>query len=116
MTKELTYLEIKEARDKYPPSKFEKFMFKYWSIDTKAQDLWVRRMFISFELVFFFAGFICVATKNFKIATFPTIMFSALLVTLTIPYTIAWCMNRSKVKKIAQYLGISVKEYNQYYT
>lgn len=102
-----------EVYNSYPPNKFTKFIFKYFSKSTTKKDSWLSRLLKVIFLVLFLTGFvgtIVKAPRNF-IGTV-TIIFALLLVIVVGSLGIAVIINNLRIRKIRKKLGLRIQEYN----
>jgi len=113
MTKEL-FLSV---CNKYPPNWWTKFAYKYFSKETKVEDLWLRRIFVGILLGLFGVGFIATVISNGqarKWIALPTIVYAIILAVLVLSLFVAAMMNKWRIKKIIKELGVSVKDYHMF--
>jgi len=103
------------AYNKFPPNGWTKFIFKYFSKETKAEDKWLKNIFIGVELALFFAGMLGTILEWSRMAIgIPTITFGILLAILVLGGFVAVFMNNFRIGKIRKELGgISKIEYNR---
>jgi len=110
----ITKEQFLAAYNKFPPSGFIKFAFKYFSKNTKPEDKWLKNIFIGVEVTLFLLGMLGTILNWSKLAIgIPTITFSILLAILVIYlFTAAIICNNLRIRKIRKELGgISKWEY-----
>ena len=92
-----------EAWKAHPAKKLEKFIYAKFSKKTKVS------MIVNFALVVpFVMGFIGTVLKlPHGFVGFVTVTYTFELLTLGVPWIIAWYQRRHRVKKVAEDLGIS---------
>jgi len=102
-----------KAYNSFPPNNFIKFIYKYFSLNTKKEDSWLKNTIIIFLLILFLCGFVSVAfhlKNNFNLII--TYIFCVLLASLILSITTAVIMNDYRIDKIRKLLGgISKEEY-----
>jgi len=104
----VTLPEMKEAWDKYPPSRIE-----YFFIIKIATNKKFHGIFSAILMVLFISGFIfSAAGSSYTLVAIPTYIFTGLLVLIAIPWIGVWFKQRFRIKKIAKVLGITVREWN----
>jgi hypothetical protein len=103
------------AYNKFPPNGWTKFIFKYFSKETKPEDKWLKKIFVGVELTLFLIGFLATAFNFPRIVIgISTITFSILLAILVLGGFTAVFMNNFRIGKIRKELGgISKEEYNR---
>jgi magnesium-transporting ATPase (P-type) len=103
------------AYNKFPPNIWTKFIFKYFSKQTKKEDKWLENIFIGVEIVLFLIGMLGAILKWNELAiVVPTIIFGILLAVLVLGGFVAVFMNNFRINKIRKELGgISIEEYNR---
>lgn len=98
----------------YPPNRFVRFMFRYFSQGTEKKDFIVSDLFIVFQTVLFFAGFIIAAiAPTPQYLNWAGIFYSAFLVISWGCSGIATAMNNSRIRKIRKILLMTKEEYNR---
>jgi len=110
MTKE----QFDLAYSQYPPSKFVKFAFRYFSKETEKKDFKVGNIVTALLLGSFLGGFIGTilgVSKQF-IGTF-TLLFCIILSILVIGLFIAVKLNNNRIDKIIKVLNLDRLEYNK---
>lgn len=110
----ITKEQFLEAYNKFPPSGFVKFAFKYFSKSTKPEDKWLKNTFVGVEITLFLLGMLGTILNWSKLAVaIPTIIFSLLLLFLVVYlFTAAMICNNLRIRKIRKELGgISKWEY-----
>lgn len=116
MAKEsITKEQFWAAYNKFPPNGWTKFIFKYFSKETKKEDKWLKNIFMGVEGALFLAGMLGTILEWSRLAIgIPTIIFSVLLVILVVSGFAAIFMNNFRIGKIRKELGgISKIEYNK---
>lgn len=110
----ITKEQFLAAYDKYPPSGYIKFAFRYFSTNTKKEDMWVRRIFQGVEGILFLIGMLGTILEWSKLAIgIPTITFSVLLGIFGIyMFTAAIIFNNLRIRRIRKELGVSKWEYD----
>ena len=103
------------AYNKFLPNIWTRFIFKYFSKQTKEKDKWLKNIFIGVEVALFLAGMLGTILEWSKLAIgIPTIIFGILLVVLVLGGFVAVFMNNFRIGKIRKELGgISKEEYNR---
>lgn len=107
----ITKERLNEVYNKYPPNKFIKFIFKYFSSTTESKDLVVKTIVKNFLLGIFMALFFSVVFE-FGMAKIFLIIYSIVLGSVILGSLSAHIMNNLRIKKIIKELGISKEEYN----
>jgi hypothetical protein len=112
---DVTKKEFVLAYNEFPPNKWTKFMFKYFSTSTDDKDSWLSRRFAGIEITLFMLGLIgTVLDMNKIIIGIITLIFLSLLIPLVLSSFTAKIMNNIRIKKIRKKLGgISMKEYDK---
>lgn len=111
----ITKEQFLAAYNKFPPSGYIKFAFRYFSTNTKPEDMYVRRIFQGVEGALFLAGFIGTVLNWSKLAIgIPVITFSILLAILVLYlFSASIVLNNLRIRKIRKELGgISKLEYD----
>jgi len=108
----IDFLKLKEAWDKYPPLKFEKFIFRYFSSETKQKDCWLCLSIIIMEMCLIIT---CIVLNHAKIAFYLAFAVVVTLIPIIYCRTLIKCIHNTRIRKIAKYLGVTVKELNKYY-
>lgn len=111
---EITKKEFILAYNEFPPNKWTKFIFKYFSTSTDDKDSWLSRYFAGVEIVLFMLGLIgTVLDINKIIIGIIILIFLLLLIPLVLSSFAAKIMNNARTRKIRKKLGgISKKEYD----
>ena len=100
--------------NKYPPSKYMKFIYKYFSQSTLEEDLKPKKIFGYSLIILFFCGFIGTIIKLPMIyVAIPSFTIFGLLLIFAIATFIAFKTNQHRLKKIAKDLGINMIEYEK---
>jgi hypothetical protein len=109
----ITKEQFLAAYNKYPPSGYVKFAFRYFSTNTKPKDMYVRRIFQGVEGILFLLGMLGTILNWSKLAIgIPVITFSILLAILAIYlFTAAIICNNLRIRKIRKELGVTKAEY-----
>lgn len=110
--KNITKKEFLAAEAKFPPSKWVKFGFKYFSKSTKDEDKKVKKI-ITIILVILFvffmiAGFVNIPTSALII---PIILYSVIIFGLALYMGSVVILNNHRLNKIRKELGVSKEEY-----
>jgi hypothetical protein len=101
-----------DAYNKYPPNKWTKFSFRYFSTNTVEKDLWVKHIFQYTTIGLFLLGFLFVVLNLSRIfVAIPTFAFVAILVAIGIIMGGGAIMNNLRIRKIRKILGVSKTEY-----
>lgn len=110
----ITKEEFLAAYDKFPPNAWTKTAFRYFSTNTKSEDLWLKRIVQYTLLSLFLGGFIgTIFGWNYVLVGIFTLLFGGILVLLSIFMFGAFIMNNLRIKKIRKELGgISKTEYD----
>jgi len=110
--KEITKEQMIEAMEKYPPSNYVTTLYRIFG---KYSEHPIKKWFIRIEVALFGLGFLFTALGlNHTIVGIPTILFSLILVVVVLSLTVAYVMNRIRLRKAYKYLGISAEEWNLY--
>jgi Flp pilus assembly protein TadB len=109
--KNITKKEFLSVQSKFPPSKWIKFGFKYFSKEGENKKV---KKFITILLgvlfVFFMvAGFINIPTSSLII---PIIIYSGIIFGLALYMLSVVLLNNHRLNKIRKELGISKEEYD----
>lgn len=110
----ITKEQFLAAYNKFPPSGYVKFAFKYFSQSTKPEDKWLKRTFIGVELTLFLIGMLGTILNWSKLVIgIPVVIFSALLVILVLYlFSASIVLNNLRIRKIRKELGgITKSEY-----
>ncbi len=110
---EITKEIFDDAYNKYLPSKFIKFAFRYFSKSTERKDFWLSNTITYFLIVLFVFGFfgtVFELSNNF-IKIFG-LSYSIILSTLVIYLFISVKLNNRRITKICKELGVDKWEYN----
>jgi len=110
MTKE----QFDLAYSHYPPSKFVKFAFRYFSKETEKKDFKVGNIVTALLLGSFLGGFIGTilgVSKQF-IGTFTLIFCIILFIIVSMLFT-AVILNNKRIDKIIKELNINRTDYNK---
>jgi len=105
-----------KAYNSFPPNKYVKFLFKYFSEETLKKDSWLKGIVIGILSSFFLLGFIGTAIKlDSTFIGSVTIAFSIFLSVIVLNLFVAVLMNNARINKIRKALGgISKKDFNHY--
>lgn len=111
---EITKEQFLEAYNKYPPSKWVIFAFKYFSKDTKQENKWLTKSLTNLMSLMFIAGFIGTVINLGRIFIgLVTAVFCLTLLFIGIVMGIGRILNNRRIGKIRKELGgISKQEYN----
>jgi hypothetical protein len=103
------------AYNKFPPTGWSKFIFKYFSRETKPEDKWLKKTFVGVEITLFLIGLLAtILNLSNLIVAIPTITFCILLAILVLSGFAGVFMNNFRIGKIRKELGgISKIEYNR---
>ena len=115
---ELIKLPTKEqfikAYEKYPPKKWIKFAFKYFSKETEAKNMKLSNSIAWILGFLFLGGFFATAFDLPKHIIGPiTFTFVGLLSVLVVFLFAAIWANNKRIKNIANELNVSPEEYNK---
>ena len=112
--KNITKEQFLAAYNHYPPNKWTKFAFKYFSKSTEKEDMklsnWVG---IILGLLFLIGFFGTVFGLPRTILGPVVIGYSLLLAVLVLSLFIAVWMNNARLKKVMKLLGVTKQEYNR---
>jgi hypothetical protein len=103
------------AYNSFPPNKFIKFCYKYFSRETEQKDLKVKRSIVAVLLSLFGVGFIAtIFNLPRPLIGAVTISYGIILSVLVLSLFAAVFMNNARIGKIRKALGgISKEYYNQ---
>jgi hypothetical protein len=103
----ITKEQFLAAYNKYPPSGYIKFAFRYFSTNTLKEDMWVRRILQGVLGGLFLLGMLGTILSWSKLLIgIPTIAFTIILVILGIYlFTAAIICNNLRIRKIRKELG-----------
>lgn len=111
--KEISKEEFEKIYDKYPPSAFVKFIYKYFSQCTEQKDLKLSQITSWILIGLFVVGFIgTIFELSRTLIGIATLIYSGILVVLVLSTFIAAKLNDIRLNKISKELGISKEEYN----
>jgi VIT1/CCC1 family predicted Fe2+/Mn2+ transporter len=111
---EITKRKFDNATKKYPPAKWIKFAFKYFSKSTEKKNMKLSNGFAWFLGGAFLFGFFATVLKLPRpIIAVTTVTFVSVLTLLVLFLLAAVLMNNRRIKKIAKHLGVSLQEYNK---
>lgn len=111
---EVTKEQFLNAYNRFPPSKWVKFVFKYFSKKTAVDDEWLRKSIISFLLFLFLVGFVGTILKwGTPVMKLATLTFVFVLVVVGIIMSTGAILNNLRIRKIRKLLGVSRYEYNK---
>lgn len=111
--KEISKEEFEKVYDKYPPSAFVKFIYKYFSQKTEQKDMKLSLITSWILIGLFLLGFIGTIFELSRIVIgIATLIYSGILVVLVLSTFIAVKLNGYRLNKISKELGISKEEYN----
>lgn len=106
--------EFDEAYDKFQPSGWIKFAYKYFSKSTEKKDMSLRNHVTFGLLALFLLGFFGTAFKaSAAFIGTVTIAYSIILAILVLYLLSAVLLNNRRLKKVMHKLGVSKEEYNQ---
>jgi len=101
------------AYNKYPPNKWIKFAFKYFSTNTEKKDFGAKNTVLYVLLFFFIIGFFgTIFGLPVKIIGIATVAYTIILSVLVLYLFSAVILNNIRVNKIRKVLGITKEEYN----
>jgi len=99
----------------HPANKWTKFIFRYFSKETKQENRWLSKLVTIILLSLFILGFISTILHfNNIFMGIVTILFTLILLFVTVSMFIAAMINNVRIKKIRKELKLSIKEYNYY--
>jgi hypothetical protein len=109
---EITKEQFESACNKFPPSKFIKFAYRFFSKKTDKETLKLKNNVVMFFIGMFLFGFFGTVFNTSKsfIAIFTGIYGIALLALVTM-ITIAAILNNKRLNKIRKELGVTKDEY-----
>jgi hypothetical protein len=100
--------------EQYQPSKFVKFVFRYFSKEIEKKDLKINNTISYLFLVLFLGGFLGTILKAPKqFIGFFAIIFSILLSILVIGLFIAGKLNDKRLNKISKAMNLTKYEYDK---
>ena len=105
--------QFRTASNKNLPSKWIKFVFRYFSKDTAKRDLWLKRSIFEILIglfVFGFIGTIFSLSRPFIGVVTYSLSFMLVLIALTMGSGVI--LNNLRIRKIRKELGVSKAEYN----
>ena len=108
----ITKEEFLESYNRHLPSKWMKFVFKYFSQSTLKEDLWLKRIIQGILFGLFglgMLGAIFNATHTYMFLT--TIPFGIILVLVALTMSSGAILNNLRIRKIRKELGITKWEY-----
>lgn len=109
----ITKEQFDTACNKFPPSNYIKFAFKYFSKSTEKSDMAISHTVTYILLGLFAVGFFGTAFgAPRKIIAISTIVYSILLALLVGYLFSAVLFNNRRIDKICKELGVSREEYN----
>lgn len=110
--KEITKEKFLAAEAKFPPSKWIKFGFKYFSKETKGSDKKVKKI-VTIALVVLFVFFMIAGFANIptSVLIVPIILYSAIIFGLALYMLSVALLNNNRLNKIRKELGISKEDY-----
>lgn len=109
----ITKTQFNAAYDKYPPSKWISFGYKYFSKDTEKKDIKLKNVVTYVLLTLFLIGFVgSIFNFSGKIMGIVTISYTAILFLLASYIFSVHKLNKKRLKKIMELLDITEKEYN----
>lgn len=110
----VTKNEFIEAYNAYPPSKWIKFAYKYFSKETEKKDMSLRNHVTFLLLGLFFLGYFgTVLGASHAFIGIVTLWYAVLLSVLVLFLLSAVLMNNRRLKKVMKKLGINKAEYNK---
>lgn len=109
----IPYTDVKQAQDAYPPGRFEKFIFRYFSKDTKEKDAWLNKLLVYIGMaVFTWGAVLTILQKNAKV---PTLIFTGYIICISIPRFVCLFIHNHRIRQIARALGLTLRQYNRLY-
>ena len=104
-----------KAYNQFPPNKYTKFIFRYFSTAVNKKDNWLSKYITIVLITIFACGLLATIIKlNKKIILISTLSLGCLLCLLCLSAFIAFLMNEYRIYKIRQALGgITTSDYNQ---
>lgn len=111
---EISKEQFVEAYNAYPPNRFTKFAFRYFSKEANKEDTWLRKIIVGILLGLFGAGFLgTILNLGRSFMGIITYIFTGSIVVLVFGLFLAVFMNNGRIRKIRKKLGgISKYEYN----
>ena len=111
--KQITKRQFDAAYNKYPPSRWIKFVFRYFSKETEKKDLALSNTLTYTMGALFAVGFFStVFNAPEVIIKWATLPLCAILVLIGITMFSGFFLNNRRIKKIAKELGVTKWEYN----
>lgn len=110
---DITKEEFLAAYNKYPPNKWIKFIYRYFSQETEAKDMKVG-LSITIGLIIFFCVGLIGTMFNFPdvIIKVASLIYGGVLIVLVASLFSAVKMNDFRLKKVQKELGIGSEWYN----
>lgn len=111
--KKITKKQFDTAYNKYLPSGWVRFAFKYFSKETEKKDMALRNYFTFVLIGLFLLGFFgTVFNAPLPLIKWITIVYSILLVILVLYLFSAVFLNNFRLKKVMKLLGVNKEQYN----
>lgn len=112
--KKITLEQFIDIYNTYPPNKWIRFVFKYFSQDTERKNMKLKNWIIGVLLGLFGIGFIgTILNLSNDLIGFATFIYSILLMFLVFFILIGVWMNNKRINKIINLLGVTKQEYEQ---
>ena len=110
----ITKEQFLAAYNKFPPSKWVKFTFKYFSRDAKDEDTWMKKSLTYLLVLLFLLGFVGTAFGWARmVIMLPTLGLTFILVCIGIIMGSGAILNNLRIRKIRKELGgVSKLDYN----
>jgi len=111
--KQITKKQYDTAYNKYPPSRWIKFVFRYFSKETERKDLVLSNTLVYTLGGLFVIGFFgTVLNAPEVIIKWATIPYGIILTLIGLTMFSGFFLNNRRIKKIAKELGVTKWEYN----
>jgi hypothetical protein len=109
----ITKEEFLAVYNKHLPSKWTKFVFKYFSTNSLREDLWLRKILQGILIGLFLLGFLGAMFNLYKpYMQINTLTFTGILVLIGLTMASGAILNNIRIRKIRKELGITKAEYD----
>ena len=110
----ITKKQFDEAYGAYPPNKWTRIAFKYFSKSTEKKNMKPSITIVAILGVLFLTGFLgTILNWSRAVIGTVTIAYGIILALLVFSLLAAVWMNNARIKKIAKKLGVTLQEYNK---
>jgi hypothetical protein len=111
--KKISKSELDQISEKYPPNRWTKLAFKYFSSETDRKDMAPRKTLVGILMSFFLVGLLgTIFNAPRELIGTATLVYSGILVLLVLFMFIGGKMNDIRIKRICLELGVSIEEYH----